>query len=539
MNPNLKWKFLFIFIVLLLCVYGLVGMPDFPKSVQGMKNNFSQRLKLGLDLQGGSHFILQVQVQEAISQYTDQTVDQLNRALSEEKKIRGLARKENERQIVVTDVDQASIFTDLVRSSFSGWESGPAPGIPNGYLLSLRPSEIATRGAVIMTQAVETIERRINALGVTEPDVREHGREAYEILVQLPGETDPTKAKEVMQAEGQLELRLGVGERTYSSQADCLSAHGGLLPAGTECVQGRSEAKPGEAALGEPWYLIQRRAVVSGTDLRNATVTPSSKYPGFYSVTFTLSTQAGRRFREFTSQNIGRPLAIVLNRVVHSAPTIDGVIEDSGEITGRFGQEEARNLALTLRSGALPAPIKYLEERTVGPSLGADSIRQGLQASLISLVIVIFFMLLYYRLAGLNAVVALFLNLLVLLACLAYFGAVLTLPGIAGVILTIGMGVDSNVLVFERIREELRAGKAAVSAVEAGFDRAILTIIDTHVTTVVSCLFLFIFGTGPVRGFAVSLVIGLLANLFTAVYVSRVMFAWHLARMPRDAKLSI
>jgi preprotein translocase subunit SecD len=224
---------------------------------------------------------------------------------------------------------------------------------------------------------------------------------------------------------------------------------------------------------------------------------------------------------------------------VYTAPVIQSRIEDSGRITGRFGQQEANDLALVLRSGSLPASIKYLEERTIGPSLGADSIREGFRASVVSLAVVMLFMLVYYRLSGLNAVVALLFNLLILLAALAYFQAVLTLPGIAGVILTIGMGVDSNVLIFERIREELRNGKPNPSAVEVGFNRAFLTIIDTHVTTVVSAAFLFIFGTGPVRGFAVTLVIGLISNVFTAVYVSRTIFAWHLSRMGREAELSI
>jgi preprotein translocase subunit SecD len=232
-------------------------------------------------------------------------------------------------------------------------------------------------------------------------------------------------------------------------------------------------------------------------------------------------------------------MAIVLDHKVESAPVIQSRIDDSGRITGRFGQQEANDLALVLRAGALPASIKYLEERTVGPSLGADSIRHGVQASTVSLMVVLVFMVVYYRLSGVNAVVALLLNLVILLAALAYFGAVLTLPGIAGVILTIGMGVDSNVLIFERIREELRAGKPAASAVDLGFKRAFLTIIDTHVTTVVSAIFLFVFGTGPVRGFAVTLTIGLVANLFTAVYVSRVIFDWHLGKMQRQEALSI
>jgi len=258
-----------------------------------------------------------------------------------------------------------------------------------------------------------------------------------------------------------------------------------------------------------------------------------------WQVHFLLTQDAARHFGQVTQQNIGRQLAIVLDHRVNSAPVINGKIEDNGMIEGNFTQDSAHQLAQVLRSGALPASIKYLEERTVGPSLGADSIRHGVQASVLSLIVVMLFMLFYYRMAGANAVVALILNLIILLAALAYFGAVLTLPGIAGVILTIGMGVDSNVLVFERIREELRNGKSPASAVSAGFDKAFLTIIDTHVTTVVSAAFLGFFGTGPIRGFAITLVVGLVANIFTAVFVSKTIFQYHLAKMDRQAELSI
>jgi preprotein translocase subunit SecD len=301
---------------------------------------------------------------------------------------------------------------------------------------------------------------------------------------------------------------------------------------------------PSAAASGqgtaEVWFLLDRVPGLTGRDLRTASPGPSVKgIPGRYDVNFTVATQRAPDFGRFTEANIGQRMAIVLDRRVNSAPVINGKITDSGMIEGTFGKEEATNLALVLRAGSLPASIRSLEERTVGPSLGADSIRKGFTASVVSLIIVMAFMLLYYRMAGINANLGLVLNLVILLSVMAYFGAVLTLPGIAGVILTIGMGVDSNVLIFERIREELRAGKANASAVEAGFDRAFLTIIDTHVTTIVSCIFLFMFGTGPVRGFAVSLVIGLAANVFTAVYVSRTIFHWYLSRLQRGAALSI
>jgi preprotein translocase subunit SecD len=278
---------------------------------------------------------------------------------------------------------------------------------------------------------------------------------------------------------------------------------------------------------------------VTGQDLRSANPAPNPEDPGHFEVHFSLSNSAAARFGPFTEANVGHQMAIVLDHKVQSSAVIKSRIEDTGVIEGNFSQDTAQDLALILRAGALPASIKYLEERTVGPSLGADSIREGVQASIVSLIVVMIFLVIYYRMSGVNAVIALILNLIILLAALAYFQAVLTLPGIAGVILTIGMGVDSNVLVFERIREELRAGKANASAVDQGFSRAFLTILDTHITTIVSAAFLFVFGTGPVKGFAVTLVVGLLANLFTSIYVSRVIFDWHLSRMPREAELSI
>jgi len=287
------------------------------------------------------------------------------------------------------------------------------------------------------------------------------------------------------------------------------------------------------------WYIVSRDAVITGRDLRTARAQRSTERPPYYDVSFNLTTAAGQRFGPFTEANMNRPIATILDHRVQLVATINGRIEDSGQITGSFTQDEASDLALILEAGALPASITYIEERTVGPSLGADSIHHGMYASLTSLIVVLIFMVFYYRSAGVNAVIALLLNLLILLAALAYFSAVLTLPGIAGVILTIGMGVDSNVLIFERIREELRGGKSPVSAVDLGFKRAFLTIIDTHVTTVVSAVFLFLFGTGPIKGFAVSLTIGLVANLFTSVYVSRLIFDWHLSSGPRQTQTEL
>jgi len=542
MNPNLKWKMLFIVAVILACVYGLFGLPTFPTSWSQVKDNFSKQIKLGLDLQGGTHLILQVQVQEAIAQETDQTVDRLTTQLRAKSIRYDEVRRVDDTHILVRNVaaEQAAGFRDMVTDVFGReWDATPAAGEQSGYLLTLRPSAISAIQQQTMQQSLETIERRINALGLTEPTIQFHGRADNEILVQLPGEGDPARAKAVIQAGGQLELRLVVGG-PYSSDLQALQAHNGVLPPATELVRGRSEARSTTGApAAETWYLLERTPVVTGRDLRNADTSRNTERPGTWQVNFSLSNEAARRFGPFTEQNTGRQMAIVLEHRVYSAPVINSRIDDSGRIEGQFGEQESHDLALVLRAGALPASIRYLEERTVGPSLGADSIRHGVQASVLSLIVVMVFMLVYYRLAGVNAVLALVLNLIILMAVLAYFGAVLTLPGIAGVILTIGMGVDSNVLVFERIREELRNGKAPVSAVEAGFDRAFLTIIDTHVTTVVSAAFLGLFGTGPIRGFAITLVIGLIANLFTSIYVSKTIFAWHLAKADRQAELSI
>src|SRR5271168_2551363 len=545
MNPNLKWKAVFIVLVILGCIYGLVGLPVFPTSVAQLKDNFSHQIKLGLGLQGGTHLVLQVQTQEAIAQETDQMVERITTWLRSKNIRYDEVRRVDDTHILVRNVDPARLpeFRDYVNAQFANfWDMSPTAGDPSSYTLTLRGAAIAQIQENTMTQTLETVDRRINALGLTEPTIQlRGGQNSNEILVQLPGEGDPSRAKQVIQAGGQLELKLVEDPVVYTSETDALSKHGGLLPAGTELVPGRPETRTATGAPpeGEGWYILTRSAVVTGRDLRSAVENRNTNNPGQWVVDFTLSGDAARRFGPFTQQNLGRQMAIVLDHRVFSAPSINGRIDDSGLIEGNFSQDSAHDLALVLRAGALPASIKYLEERTVGPSLGADSIREGVRASIGSIIVVMIFLVFYYRLSGVNAVVALLLNLIILVAFMAYAGAVLTLPGIAGVILTIGMGVDSNVLVFERIREELRAGKAPASAVQVGFDRAFLTIIDTHVTTIVSAVFLFLFGTGPVRGFAVTLVIGLLANVFTSIYVSRAIFDFHLSRMPRQAALSI
>lgn len=377
---------------------------------------------------------------------------------------------------------------------------------------------------------METIDRRVNAYGVTEPTIAEYGQGSYELVVELPGVEDTTRVKDLIQSTALLEFKL-VQDGPFPTREAALSAHGGVLPPDTELL-------PGPAGqTGETWYLVNRIAAVTGRDLSSAD--PSRGGDGRPTVNFTLARDGAARFARVTGANVGKLLAIVLDNRVVEAPSIKSQISDRGEIEGAFTPEQVQDLATKLRSGALPASIEYESENTVGPSLGMDSIRHGVLASIVGLAAVMAFMLIYYRGAGINADLALVLNLIILLAALAYFTATLTLPGIAGVILTVGMGVDSNVLIFERIREELRLGKAVGAAVAGGFEQAFRTIIDTHVTTVVSAAILFTFGTGPIRGFAVTLTIGLLANLFTSVFVSRVIFDYVLSRREKGAALSI
>ena len=399
----------------------------------------------------------------------------------------------------------------------------------------MQPAYAAKLKQDTMTQTMNTIERKIDGLGLSEATVQRLGglgnRDQDEMLIQLPGISDPMRVKQILKTAAVLELEEVLGG-PFSSRDEAIASLGGVLPLNSEIMS--SAVPPGEPA--EYWILV-RPPVITGRDLREAR--PAQGMNGGWETEFFLSQDAARRFGRFTGAHIGSRLAIVLDKTVLSAPSIKSQIGDSGVIEGLSSRQEAADLALNLQSGSLPASIEYLAENTVGPSLGADSIREGMVSGIAGFLVVILVLLVYYKRSGINATVALLLNGIILFAVLGYAGAVLTLPGIAGVILTIGMAVDANVLIFERIREELRAGKAVVAAVDAGFRHAFLTIVDTHVTTMVSCAFLFEFGQGPVRGFAVTLLIGLAANVFTAVFVSRAIFDWELSRQRQVVTLSI
>jgi preprotein translocase subunit SecD len=526
-------------VTILACIYGIV---DLPTSVAQLKANLAKNIRLGLDLRGGSHLVLQVQVQDAVKAEAIQAIERLKDELRKAN-IDFASMDSNEPNSVETadtiqitikgiPINKSTAFRTAVTDHFPTWVLTAVNS--TDYRLNVRPSELLVLKRDTVERSIQTIGNRINALGLTEPVVRQEGRADadYRILVELPGVDDPARVKDIIGQAAVLEI-VEVKDGPFPSQEQALAQHGGVLPLNTRLVKAPARA----GGEGVSYYLVSRVPVVTGRDLRNAR--PGQDEFHKFETSFTLSQDGGRRFERFTEANIGNRLAVVLDNQIRSVATIQSRISDSGRITNVGSEQEASDLALVLRSGSLPASIVYLEERSVGPSLGADSIRDGITAGVAGLVAVIAVMLVYYKRAGVNAVLALFLNAVILIAILSYFKAVLTLPGIAGVILTIGMAVDSNVLIFERIREELRAGKAIVSAVDAGFGKAWWTIVDTHVTTIVSCLFLFLFGTGPVRGFAVTLVIGLLANVFTAVFVSRVIFDYELSGKQQLKTLSI
>ena len=538
MNKNLTWKLALIVGILLAFLLGIFGIPK-SFSKQGLLASMTDRIHLGLDLRGGTHLILQVQVNDAVNVDSDNALETLKEQLRTKKinyaEITKPDPKSNPDRIVLKGVppESRSDLLTIVQERLPEYEATPGP--ENTWVVSMKPQMLAELKNKAVTQAIETIRNRIDQLGVSEPVIQEHGLGQYQILVQLPGIDDPARVKDIMQSTAMLEIKQVLGG-PYPSEQAALQDKGGVLPPDAILLPGH--AAPGAEAEGQAWYLVSRVSAVSGKDLRDAQ--PSRDQNGQPSVSFTLTGEGGQRFYNFTSAHINDSLAVVLDNKVQEVANIKDSIRDRGEISGgRMNEQQTKDLSMILRSGALPAGVKYLEERTVGPSLGADSIRAGVRAAIIGMVAVLVFMLVYYRGAGINADVALILNLIILLGFMGYFGAVLTLPGIAGVILTVGMGVDSNVLIFERIREELRNGKTPPSAVDQGFSHAWITIVDTHVTTIVSAAILFIFGTGPVRGFATTLTFGLLANLFTAVFVSRVIFDWILTRKQRGEALSI
>src|SRR6266487_3275350 len=542
MNKNLGWKLIVIVATLLLFAYGIVGVPS-GASGSALLSSLQNRIHLGLDLKGGTHLILQVQVNDAVNVDSDNAIEALKSGMRTGKinyaEITKPDPAGHPEQIVIKGVgpESSSDLRNLVQDRLPEYDATSGAG--NVWNVAMKPQNLNDLKNRAVQTAIETIRNRIDQLGVSEPIIEEHGLGQYQILVQLPGVDDPARVKEIMQSTAMLEIRQVLGGPYTSEQEAITQQPNGILPPDSMLLKFNGIGRTSENS--EEWYLVTRSSAVAGGDLRagGASVGRDTN-TNAPDVNFTLTNEGGRKFAAFTGAHVNDRLAVVLDNKVREVATINEQIHDQGRISGGgMTEQTAKDLALVLNSGALPASIKYLEERTVGPSLGSDSIRAGVQAAIIGMLAVLVFMLVYYRGAGINADVALILNLIILLGFLGYSGATLTLPGIAGVILTVGMGVDSNVLIFERIREELRNGKTPPSAVEQGFSHAWITIVDTHVTTIVSAAILFLFGTGPVKGFAVTLTFGLLANLFTAVFVSRMIFDWILSRKQRGEALSI
>ncbi|HLY41761.1 MAG TPA: protein translocase subunit SecD [Terracidiphilus sp.] len=540
MKKNLNKKIAAIIAVLLIFIYGIFRIPS-GLSGTALKNAVTQNIHLGLDLQGGVHLILRVMVQEAVGDETDAAVARIQQDLQTAHLTFSQIVKPDPKnkpefiQIEGTNPTQSGSVRSILDDKFSNEYDVASAGGESSFTLTMKPGVEKAIEDKTDQQAIETIRDRVDSLGVREPEIAPYGLGANQILVELPGISDVDRVKAIIKSQARLEIHPVIGGPFPDEQA-ALSSVGGNLPPEDEVVQGSGTMAAGSE--GSSYYVLQRVPIVAGSDFRSAepgTDTNTNQR----TVHFTLTNEAGDRFYDYTSKNINHSMAVVMGGQVKEVANIESAIRDSGEIRGSFSEDEVEILSKLLRTGALPASLEYLEDRTVGASLGADSIREGVTAAIVGVLLVMVFMLVYYKGSGINADLALFLNLVILLGFMGFSGATLTLPGIAGVILTIGMGVDSNVLIFERIREEIRAGKAASVAVEQGFAHAWTTIFDTHVTTIVSAGILFLFGTGPVKGFAVTLTFGLAANLFTAVYVSRVIFEAHLNKMKPGQMVSI
>jgi len=498
MKSSLRWK-----VLLILGVTALSIFLRYPPS---------KKIKLGLDLKGGIHLVLQVMTEDAINAETDQEIARFQDLFKKNSIAFTASTKEKPGHFFFTGIplDQEGKVKDLIDRYTQDWDVSFV-GDRMDFNLKTASAQFLRDQAV--SQTLETLRNRIDVFGVAEPLLQRQG--ADRLVVELPGGEDPERVKSIIKVTAVLEWKL-VKAGPAADENALLSASGGTVPPDAEGVRGDTKRTEGA------YYLVDKVAAVGGKDLR--IVRRSQDEWNSPAVSFSLSPDGSRRFEQVTGDNIGKSIAIILDNKVISAPRVEDRISGSGIIRGRFTAQEADDLVVVLKAGALPAGIQYLEERTIGPALGTDSIREGLSAGLVAVVAVMGFMLFYYRLSGLNAIAALLLNVLILFGALGYFRATLTLPGIAGIILSVGMAVDANVLIFERIKEELALGKGVRNAISQGFSRAFSAIFDSNLTTIISAVFLFQFGTGPIKGYAVTLIAGLVANLFTAVFVSRVIF---------------
>jgi preprotein translocase subunit SecD len=513
---NLRWRLALIVVIIGACLWAIIP---------------PEKIRLGLDLKGGVHLVLRVNTDDALKLETETSADRLREDV-EKAGVTGISVKVlSPTQFQVTGVPPAqdTLFRQNAASVMATFNrEGGAEGT---HTFVMKPNIQIDLAQQTVTQAQQTIDRRVNELGVAEPLIARQGANDDELLVQLPGETDVERAKSVIQSTALLELKL-VEQGPAPSKEALLQATNGQEPPNTEVLAGVEGRVTAGVKPETVFYLVRKVPIITGRDLRGAKQGPDQyQQPAVH---FSLKADAATKFAKATSENINRRLAIVLDHTVVSAPNIENRIAEEGQISGTFSMQEAEDLALKLRSGALPASLTYLQQTTIGPTLGADSVRSGLIASGASLALVAIFMLFYYRLSGVNSVVALVFNLIILLGAMAYIGATMTLPGIAGFVLTMGVGVDSNVLIFERIKEELAAQRGVRASINTGFSRVFMTLIDTHLSALISAAFLFQFGTGPIRGFATTLFFGLISNLFTATFVSKTMFEMVLAERHSD-----
>ena len=564
-NNNLLIRTAIIIAVTIFGIYLVIGprgsitSEDFTWS--GIKNNLAENINLGLDLKGGSHLVMRVKTEEYLKELTLNNQDAAVNAATEAKlPVKGGSFvAENGTYSVtlnLTDASKAQEVIDAVKQKvdFSAW----ADANNGDTVVWTLPGQAQTILKVQATeQAMQIIKTRIDDVGVKEPTLQRRGTsDSGEILLQMPGWDDPERLKDQLDADSELALMKVVSApnpnpvTTYPTREAALQTIGGIETPNRKVYE--YTERDDDTATPDPnrpkqWIVAENPPIIEGDELRDASAVTTTGNEGDYQISFSLKPNGAKKFGAWTGANINNYMAVVLTREVDgkrigtakSVAFIRSQIFDQGQIDGRFTKATGEDLALTLRSGALPTSIEYLEERTVGPSLGADAIRAGLTAAIGGLTFIIVFMLFYYRGAGINAVIALTLNMILTIAGLIVLDATLTLPGMAGLILGIGMAVDSNVLIFERMREEIKAGKKIADAIKIGFDRAWLTIIDSHVTTIIAGIILYLYGSGPIRGFAVTLILGLLINLFSAVFVSRTIFLWLLERNPKMKKLSV
>lgn len=557
MKNNSLWiRTAFIIAVTLIGIYLVFGPRRAPNANDftwtGIKSNLAENINLGLDLKGGSHLVMRVKTDEYLKTLTENNAQAALTAAQDAKlPVTGVTPvAENGTYSIglqLSDAAQSGAVVEEVKKKVDlvNWNESVSG---NTITWSLPGTVQTVLKNQAVDQALKIIESRINAFGVKEPTLQKKGESSGQILLQMPGVDDPERVKSLIGDEAELYLMKIVSQpnpapvTTYPTEQAALQSLGGTVPANRKILPYAERPTTSDPNAPQPppqYVVVEYPAVVDGSELRDANAVSRTGNDSDYQISFSFKPGGAQKFGDWTGRNIGNYMAVVLNGEVKSAAFIKSQIFDQGEISGSFTKATADDLALTLRSGALPAKIEYLEERTVGPSLGADSINAGVTASLAGLIFIVSFMLIYYRGSGINAVIALLLNMLLTLAALIVMKSTLTLPGIAGFILGIGMAVDSNVLIFERMREELRAGNTVAKAISLGFDKAFVTIIDSHVTTIIAAAILYLYGSGPIRGFAVTLTLGLLVNLFSAVFVSRTIFMWLLVRNPEMKKLSI